>query len=142
MINIKLHTVIRDLTGKTGMAIVEAIIKGERRAKSFLVHVDKNIRADRTTIVKSLQGNWRSEQLFILDDCYKNYQYYKEKITCCDSAIERQLQQYQIDVFPTAAVIKEAKSTKRATKNKPKFNTCSYLKAILGVECNRHLWNQ
>ncbi|HKG67558.1 MAG TPA: IS110 family transposase [Segetibacter sp.] len=134
MMNIKLHTVIRDLTGKTGMAIVEAIIKGERHAESFLVYVDKNIRADRSTIIKSLEGNWRSEQLFILEDCYKNYQYYKERITCCDAAIERQLQQYQTNIFPTAIVNKETKSTKRATKNKPKFNTCSYLKAILGVD--------
>ena len=134
MMNVKLHTVIRDLTGKTGMAIVEAIIKGERHAENFLVHVDKNIRADRATIVKSLEGNWRSEQLFILEDCYKNYQYYKERITCCDAAIEKQLQRCQTHVFSTGIINTETKSTKRATKNKPQFNTCSYLKAILGVD--------
>lgn len=134
MMNIKLHTVIRDITGKTGIGIVEAIIKGERCAENFLVYVDKNIRADHETIVKSLQANWRSEQLFILEDCYRSYQYYKERIACCDVAIEHQLQQYQREVYPTATVDKKTSSTKRATKNKPKFNTCSYLKAILGVD--------
>lgn len=38
MMHIKLHTVICDITGKTGMAIIEAIIKGERRAEGFLVY--------------------------------------------------------------------------------------------------------
>ncbi len=134
MMNIKLHTVIRDITGKTGIKIVEAIIKGERCAENFIVYVDKNIRADHATIVKSLQGNWRSEQLFILEDCYRSYQYYKERIACCDAAIELQLQQYQSEVFPEAIIDKNISSTKRATKNKPKFNTCSYLSAILGVD--------
>lgn len=134
MMNIKLHTVIRDITGKTGIGIIEAIIKGERCAENFLVYVDKNIRADHETIIKSLQGNWRSEQLFILEDCYKSYQYYKERIASCDATIEHQLQQYQREVYPAAVVDKETSSTKRATKNKPKFNTCGYLKAILGVD--------
>jgi transposase len=134
LMNIKLHTVIRDITGKTGVAIVEAIIKGERCAENFLIHVDKNIRADNATIVKSLQGNWRTEQLFILEDCYRSYQFYKERIACCDIAIELQLKQYHSEFLPTEVVDEEVKSTKRATKNKPKFNTCSYFKAILGVD--------
>lgn len=132
--NIKLHTVIRDITGKTEIRIVEAIINGERNPEIFLVHVDKNIRADHATIVKSLEGNWRSEQLFILEDCYRSYQYYKERIAACDAAIEHQLQHYQNELFPAATINKNITSTKRATKNKPKFNTCMYLKNVLGVD--------
>jgi transposase len=104
MMNIKLHTVIRDITGKTGTAIVEAIINGERNPEKFLVHVDRNIRADKETIVKSLQGNWRAEQLYLLEDCYRNYRYYKERIAACDVAIEKQLQQYHEQVFPGQAL--------------------------------------
>ena len=113
---------------------MEAIIKGERNPENFLIYVDRNIRADKETIVKSLQGNWRGEQLYLLEDCYCNYQHYKERITACDAAIEKQLQQYQQEVFPEAVIDKEVTSSKRATKNKPKFNTCSYVKAILGVD--------
>jgi transposase len=72
--------------------------------------------------------------LFILEDCYKSYRYYKERIAACDATIEQQLQQYQREICPAAIVDKETSSTKRATKNKPKFNTCGYLKAILGVD--------
>lgn len=134
MMNVKIHTVIRDITGKTGMAIVEAIIKGERDPRKFLAYVDRNIRADRETIVKSLQGNWRSEQLYLLADCYLNYQHYKERIAACDEAIEKQLQHYHRQLFPDATVDTHVSSSKRATKNKPKFNTSSYFKAILGTD--------
>ena len=99
MMNIKLHTVIRDITGKTGSAIVEAIIKGERDPEKFLVHVNGWIRASKETIVKSLQGNWRAEQLYLLEDCYRNYQHYKERIASCDNAIEKQLQHYHKELF-------------------------------------------
>ena len=116
------------------MVIVEAIIKGERNPENFLVHVDRCIRADKETIIKSLEGNWRSEQLYLLEDCYRNYHYYKERIAACDAAMEKQLQHYLKELFPTAIVDEKVTSTKRATKNKPKFNTCSYLKAIYGVD--------
>jgi transposase len=134
MMNIKLHTVIRDITGKTGTAIVEAIIKGERDPEKFLMFVDKNIRADKETIVKSLQGNWRQEQLYLLEDCYRNYQHYKERMMSCDEAIEKQLQQYHHQLFQNSAVDKSITSSKRATKNKPRFNTSAYFKAILGTD--------
>jgi transposase len=134
MMNIKLHTVIRDITGKTGTAIVEAIIRGERDAEKFLVYVDRNIKADSETILKSLQANWLPDQLYLLEDCFCNYQHYKERIAACDKAIEKQLQSYLKEVFPTATINTNAKSSKRATKNKPQFNTCSYFKAILGTD--------
>lgn len=134
LMNIKLHTVIRDITGKTGTAIVEAIIRGERNAEKFLVYVDKNIRADRETIVKSLQGNWREEQLYLLEDCYRNYQHYKERIAACDNAIEKQLQHYYQQLFPTTPMDNNVARVKRPTKNKPQFHTSSYFKAILGTD--------
>jgi transposase len=134
MMNIKLHTVIRDITGKTGTAIVEAIIKGERNPNQFLQYVDKNIKADHETIAKSLHGNWRSEQLYLLEDCYQGYLYFGDRIAACDQAIERQLHAYQKEVFPEVVVDKSARPKKQATKNTPKFNTCSYLRSILGVD--------
>jgi transposase len=134
MMNIKLHTVIRDITGKTGTAIVEAIIEGERNPEKLLIHVNSWIRADKETILKSLQGNWRAEQLYLLQDCYKNYRHYKERIASCDEAIEKQLQHYHKELFPSEIINANTTSSKKPTKNKPKFNTCSYFKAILGTD--------
>jgi hypothetical protein len=62
--NIKLHTVISDITGQTGTAIIEAIISGERKAESFLPLIGKRIKVDPETILESLQGDWKEEHLF------------------------------------------------------------------------------
>jgi transposase len=132
--NVKIHTVIRDIAGKAGLAIVQAIIDGERVAENFLPYVDRNIRADRETIVKSLHGTWRSEQIFLLKENFVGYKYYEERIVVCDAQIEIQLQKYQLDTLPTAGVDPKVISKKHANKNKPKFNTASYFKAILGVD--------
>jgi len=102
--------------------------------EKLLVYVDKHIKANSDTIVKSLQGNWLTDQLYLLEDCYCNYQHYKERISACDVAIENQLQQYLKEIFPAAKVESNNTSTKQATKNKPKFNTCGYFKAILGTD--------
>lgn len=134
MMNVKIHTVIRDIAGKTGLAIVEAIINGERVPEKFLPFVDRNIRAGKDTIVKSLQGNWRSEQVFLLKENYTGFKFYRERIMVCDAEIETQLQKYQ------QAAISQTKSQstvgfkKHANKNKPKFDTADYFRSILGVD--------
>jgi transposase len=134
MMNVKLHTLIRDITGKTGTLIIESIIRGERTPECFLACIDRNIRADRTTILKSLQGNWRKEQVFLLEDCYTSYKHYTERIAACDAAIEGQLQHYQRQLFADVGPESETASRKRANRNKPGFNTCRYLKVLLGVD--------
>jgi transposase len=134
MMNVKLHTLIRDITGKTGLLIIEAILTGERTSENFLSCIDSHIKADRAAVLKSLQGNWRDEQLYLLADCYACYKYYTERIAACDVAIEGQLQHYLSQLLPGVQPERESVLTKKATKNKQGFNTYSYLKAILGVD--------
>lgn len=62
LMNLKLHTVVSDITGLTGRSIVEAIIAGEREAKNFLPLVHSRIKAKPEVIEKSLQGQWRDDQ--------------------------------------------------------------------------------
>lgn len=92
--NIKLHTVIRDITGQSGLAVINAIIAGERNLGKLQALVGRNVKANRETILKSLQGTWRGKQLFLLKECYHSYCYYKERISICDLEIEQQLQAY------------------------------------------------
>ena len=44
--NVKLQHVIRDITGKTGMDIIEAIVKGERNPRRLARLRDRRIKAD------------------------------------------------------------------------------------------------
>lgn len=137
LMNIKLHTVISDLTGKTGTAIVEAIIAGERKAENFLPLIDGRIKADHGVIVKSLEGNWRPEQLFTLEESYTCYKFFQERIAKCDQAIEVQLQQYatvQHEGEVLLAAAREQAPVKKKNKKAPKFDTRSFLAGILGVD--------
>lgn len=137
--NIKLHTLIRDITGQSGLAVINAIIAGERDPQNLQAYVGSGVHAERTAILKSLQGNFRQEQLFLLKEGYGSYCYYKERIAVCDQEIERQLRDYQKAVpIPTVGNNKKAPAAssekKRAQKNRPAFNTNSFLKAIHGVD--------
>lgn len=137
LMNIKLHTVINDIKGQSGLAVIKAIIGGEHDPQKLQELVGKGVHADRTAILKSLQGNFRSEQLFLLSECYHTYYYYKERIAVCDQEIEQRLLDYEkAEVIPILqkSEPKETGSKKRAQKNRPAFNTCSFLKAILGVD--------
>jgi hypothetical protein len=112
MMNVKLHTVISDLTGKTGMAIVNAIVAGERNARNFLPLVDGRIKASHDIIEKSLQGQWREDQLFLLKENYESYRFFQSRIASCDRATEAQLQQM-------TARLQEGEITAMETKAPP-----------------------
>ena len=64
--NLQIHHVISDITGTTGLAIVDAILAGQRDAAVLAKLRDPHIKAHAETIRKSLVGNWRSEHLFTL----------------------------------------------------------------------------
>jgi hypothetical protein len=70
LMNVKFHTLIRDTTGKTGTAFIEAILSGERNPAAFMPLIDGRVKADRNRIIESLEGNWRSEHLFTLQKSY------------------------------------------------------------------------
>jgi len=132
--NIKIHTVISDITGKTGTAIIKAIISGERNPRSFLAFVDRRIKADDNTIIKSLEGNWRSEHLFLLQQCYNLYQHMQTQIDFCEKQIEEVLKAMTITPQGNQLNDSSKKTKKKKNKNHPRFNTQSHLKNIHGVD--------
>ena len=139
LMNIKLHTVISDILGQTGRAIIEAIIRGERNAANFLPLVNARIKADKATIERSLQGTWRDEHLFTLSECYLLHKHYIERIAVCDQQIEVQLSRYEAyrndGVLNTGEdEIKQYQQNKNRPKNGPRFNVRGYLRRILKVD--------
>lgn len=137
LMNIKIHSVINDIMGKTGTAIVEAILKGQREPENFLQFVDPRIKADHETIKKSLKGNWREEYLFLLSENYELYRFIEKRILCCEAKIENSLQQ-QAAVNNEGLIESLPKKSKKAngkkTKNQPLFNVRDYLNKIYGVD--------
>lgn len=91
LMNIKLHTVISDILGKTGLQIVVAIINGERDPNELLKYKDPRIKASNEEIIKSLEGIWKEEYLFTLEQAYDGYRFYQSQIKACESKIEELL---------------------------------------------------
>lgn len=89
--NIKLHKVVRYITGVTGMKIIRAILDGERDVYKLAQMKNKGIRSDETTIASALEGNYREEHLFALKQSLDIYDYIQDKIAECDLKIQEKL---------------------------------------------------
>ena len=132
--NVKLQHVIRDITGKTGMDIIEAIVKGERNPRRLAQLRDRRIKADEATIAKSLRGHWRQEHIFELAQALELYRTYQAKIAECDREIEAQLERFEdrSDGEPPAP-----NGKKRNQKNAPRFDVQGQLYRMTGVDLTR-----
>ena len=93
--NVKLQHVIRDITGKTGMDIIEAIAGGERDPCRLARLRARRIKADEATIAKSLQGHWREEHIFELTQALELYRGYQARVAECDREIETLLERFE-----------------------------------------------
>src|SRR6202161_4146632 len=82
--NLQIHHVIDDITGLTGLAIVDAILGGQRDAAELAKLRHFRIKADPETIRKSLVGNWRHEHLFTLKQSRVRYGSYARQIEECE----------------------------------------------------------
>jgi len=92
--NVKLHDVISDLTGVSGLKVVRAILKGERRPGELLALCDEQIRKKKSEALKeSLRGCWKKEQLFALRQALELWEAYQQKISDCDLEMQALLQQ-------------------------------------------------
>jgi transposase len=83
--NLQLHKVVADITGATGMAIIKAIIAGERDPEKLAALRNYRCKRDQTTMAKALVGNWREEHLFCLKQELAGYQFIQDQIQECDA---------------------------------------------------------
>jgi transposase len=90
--NLQIHHVISDITGVTGLAIIDAVLAGERNPHVLAKLRDWRIRASEETIAKSLVGDYRSEHLFTLRQSLKAYQQYQQLIAECDRELQDKLE--------------------------------------------------
>ena len=59
--NLLLDNVVSDITGKTGMTIIRAILEGERNPDKLAVHRDGRCKKSEKEISESLHGHYRDE---------------------------------------------------------------------------------
>jgi transposase len=139
--NVQLANVISDLSGVTGMAIVRAILSGERDPRELAKLRDRRIQASEEEIAHSLEGNWREDVLFELKQVVEAYDFQQKQMAACDV----QLQKY-MGALPTREAPGEPPAVERAReqrrkakakwrpKNQPGFDLGAELRRTTGVD--------
>jgi transposase len=120
--NLQIHHVISDITGVTGLAIVDAILAGQRDAAELAKLRDPHIKVDAETIRKSLVGNWRPEHLFTLKQSRELYRTYQQLIVDCDLEIENMLPTFEARTDPVDKPLPPDRKRNRAGKKRRKKN--------------------
>ena len=131
--NLQLHHVISDITGKTGLLILDAILAGERDPAALSQLRDPRVRASRETIAKALVGTWRREHLFTLRQSLCAYRHYQDQIAQCDREIQEMLSHFDSRIDPTQPPLAPSQSHK-PRGNEHSFDLRTEMYRILGTD--------
>ncbi len=120
LLNLRLDVVVDDICGLTGLAIIDAICKGETSPEKLAELRHGNCRKSEAEIAKALQTNGRKDYLFALNQELEMHHVYQSKITQCDIEIEKMLNQVINNSDDKRQHFIEKKPHKRVNKNTPK----------------------
>ena len=130
--NVKLQHVVSDITGVTGLAIIRAIVAGQRDPLELAKLRDDRCSHSEAEIARALYGNWRAEHLFALKQAVELYDFYRKQMVACDRQIEAQLKQFK-DKSGGQPVPPKARRRRRGD-NRPVFEAREALYRMAGVD--------
>ena len=120
--NIRLKEVLSQIHGASGIAIIRAILDGERDANKLLALTHHSVRNKKSDLIlKALEGHFHQAGLFALKQAYEGYQFYQTQIASCDREIQRAMEEangYHDDV-DAKKDIDAVKKRKPIRHNKP-----------------------
>jgi len=135
--NLQLHHVISDIAGQTGLAIVDAILAGERNPQVLAKLRHQRIQASEEIIAKSLVGDYRPEHLFTLRQSLAAYRSYWKMIADCDGEIRQRLEEFKSPDKPASKENEKPDTQKLDTPSKktsPDGILRLELKRIFGID--------
>jgi hypothetical protein len=136
--NVQFQPVISDITGLTGLAILDAIVAGERDPAVLARLRDPRIKASEETIRKSLEGNWRGEHIGALKQRLSLYRSDRDQINDCDQEIERLVAAFEPKVDPEERPLPEDRKQKQRRRRKksgnPDFDMRTEAYRLFGVD--------
>jgi len=133
--NLQIHNVISDITGATGLLILQAILAGERDPQMLAALKDHRVKASHDQIARSLQGDWRPEHLFVLQQALDSWQHYQQLILACDRQIQSALARLDSKIDPDQQPIPPSTlKHKRPQRNEPRFEARAELYRLCGID--------
>ena len=164
--NLHLHHVVSDITGVTGLRIVDAILSGQRDPEQLVKLRDKRVcKSTPQQMQAALVGDYRAEHLFVLSQSLQAYRFYQARIEECDREIEPLLEKLAQQVEAASAKLNldalkpssakdgattpeplteskpacglKAKRKRKPRANEPKIDFADLLKRICGVDLTK-----
>ena len=142
--NIQLANVLSDITGVSGQAIIGAILKGERDPWKLADLKHEMVKASREEVARSLEGNWRADLLFELQQAVDSYDFAHQQMRACDRELRgfltslptRTLERPSQSDGNQAGAPQEKKRRKspKPRRNEPTIDLKTELKRICGVD--------
>ena len=134
--NVQLDAAVSDVTGVSGMRIIDAIVAGEHDPAILARMADPRVRKTHEQIARRLQGDYRPEHLFVLRQALAAYRFFLEQIQACDREVERYVSEMEqaagcADVALPAAA---AATRKRKAGNVPEYDVRTHLYRLAGVD--------
>lgn len=143
--NVQLANAISDISGQTGMAIIRAIVGGEREPRVLAKFRDPRIRASEEEIAHSLEGNWREDLVWELKQVLAAYDFHQQQLASCDEKLQQCMkglpdragvgggaEEGQASE-PGAQKRRRAKQ-RHKSKNQPEFDLGAELRRTMGVD--------
>ena len=132
LMNLKLTTVLGDVTGVTGLKIIRAILNGERDPHALAKLRDRRCKTAEAEIAEALDGRYRPEHLTELKCCLMLWEKYQEVISDLDTCIAAQLRamrrKSELPPLPHKTRVRGKKP------HDPTFNVREALYHMLGVD--------
>lgn len=132
LMNVRLDQAVSDITGVTGMRIMRAIVEGQRDAAKLAALRDPGCARSEAEITEALSGHWCDEQLFVLEQTIKLWDFCQSLMQECDGKIEA-----LIRVLPVRASVGGTPSRAKRRKNQVSFDGRVILHERLGVDLTR-----
>ena len=134
--NVQLTQVLSDVTGVTGLAIIRAVVAGERDPVKLAQFRQPGCKSSQETIAKALTGSYRAEHVFALHQALALYDFYTERLAECDRQIEQQYAatRPRFDPHDPQHPLGPDPKPNTHSKNAPAFDVRPCLYELVGVD--------
>lgn len=129
--NLKLDNVFSDILGKSGQAIISAILEGKRDPEELASLADRRCKKSKEEIMLSLQATWDEDQLFIMKQSQEFYLYYQDQISKCEKEIEKFVKECASKFEQTKEITRSEK--RQSARNKISMDIEGYAFDLWGV---------
>jgi len=134
--NVQLTQVLRDISGVTGLAIIRAIVAGQRDPAQLAKLRDGRCKHSEADIAKALTGHYRAEHVFALKQALALYDAYTAQVAECDQQLEQHYQAIKprFDPDDPAAPLGPDRKVNSHSKNAPDFDARRQLFGLTGID--------